>query len=47
MQMSGALEKEAFMRMRLVINEHVMNEFKDVKEELMHKRLEAYKAKNE
>ena len=45
--MSGALEKEAFMRMRMVINEHVMKEFKDVKEQLMQKRLDAYKAKNE
>ena len=45
-QMSGALEKEAFMKMRSVINEHVMLEFKDMKERLMAKRLEAYKKQN-
>jgi hypothetical protein len=41
--MSGALEKEAFMKLRGVINEHVMHEFKDTKERLMAKRLDAHK----
>jgi hypothetical protein len=46
-QMNGALETEAFMVMRMVINKHVMLEFKEKKEELMEKRLAAYKEKNE
>lgn len=45
--MSGALEKEAFMRLRTLVNQHVMLEFKEKKEELMNKRIEAYKQRND
>jgi hypothetical protein len=45
--MNGAPEKEAFMRLRAVVNRHVMLEFKAKKEEFMAKRLEAYKQRNE
>lgn len=35
------------MKLRGVINEHVMHEFKDTKERLMAKRLDAHKKQNE
>jgi len=45
--MQGSLTKDAFLLMRRVVATCVLNEFKPKKEELMAKRLEAFKTKQE
>ena len=40
----GSLDPESFVRLRILLNNHCLNEFKPIKEDLLAKRVAAFKA---
>ena len=46
-ELNGSLTKDAFMKLRKMVMQHVSSEFKPIKEDLMQQRLDFFKKKDE